>query len=606
MKRTIRTGIVLTLMAIGLGMMPKPAHAQVIGSRIAFGTHLGLSKYWGSFTDDRFWFGGDIYARWNIIPQLSLHAQFGLNELQYKVSDQDISQFPNYFGAPGDAFYPGTGDAVRREEINVIRANTYSLLASFNFITTEQVGPYIFGGIGMVNFNPRNKNQGFALPNNLSESYDKTQLIFPVGLGAELYVTRSLTLNVKGQLNLTQTDFLDDYSDGGSNDAFATFALGFSYYVFGKLDCDEDGLTDPEEERLGTDPCVADSDLDKLTDFEEVRSTGTDPLKADTDDDGLSDYRELRELDTDPRNPDTDQDGLKDGEELARKTDPKNPDTDGDGLTDGDEVLTHKTDPTLADTDKDGLWDGPEINQYATNPVERDTDGDELLDGDEIKLHKTNPIEKDSDGDGLTDGQEVSIYTTDPRNIDTDGDRLNDGDEVMRVKTNPLKPDTDGDQVIDGDDKCPLVPGVKERNGCPAPPKVGTITNFPDIYFIVNTDQFDFTRPQTDENLTKILAYVNQCPGLRVLVEGHASREGADKRNQELSEMRAERVKSWLIERGIAPEKIEGTVGYGSRRNAVQEPEPNSAEAKAMAPDALEALRKQNRRIAIRVMATCD
>jgi outer membrane protein OmpA-like peptidoglycan-associated protein len=65
-------------------------------------------------------------------------------------------------------------------------------------------------------------------------------------------------------------------------------------------------------------------------------------------------------------------------------------------------------------------------------------------------------------------------------------------------------------------------------------------------------------------------------------------------------------VKNWLIERGISPDKIELTIGYGSRRNAVQEPDPKSAEAKKMDPAALEAIRKQNRRIAVRVAKTCD
>lgn len=606
MKRMIRTLTVLMLIVSGSVVLSKTASSQVTGSRVAFGTHFGLSKYWGSFTDDRFWFGGDIFARWNVIPQLSLHGQFGLSELQYKVNDQDILQYPQYFGEQGSAYYPGTGDVVRREEINVIRANTYSVLASFNLITDQQVAPYIFGGIGLMNFNARNKNQGFELPNNLNNSYEETQVVFPLGIGTEVYLTRSLVLNAKAQINLTQTDYLDDYNDGGSNDAFANFGLGLSYYVFGKLDCDGDGLNDPEEERLGTDPCVMDSDLDQLSDFEEVRSLGTDPLAADSDNDGINDYKEIRETKTDPRNADSDQDGLKDGEELGRKSDPNMPDTDGDGLNDGDEVNKYQTDPSLTDTDKDGLWDGPEINQYSTNPVERDSDGDGLIDGDEINMHKTNPAEKDTDGDGLSDGMEVSTYTTNPKIIDTDNDKLNDGEEVLEVKTDPLKRDTDGDRVIDGMDECPLIPGVAERNGCPAPPKVGTITNFPEIYFIVNTDKFDFSRPETDENLTKLLGYVNQCPGLRVLIEGHASREGSDERNQELSEMRADRVKSWLVERGVTLERFEGTVGYGSRRNAVPEPKPGSAEAKAMDPDALEALRKQNRRIAVRVMETCD
>ncbi|MBM25134.1 MAG: hypothetical protein CL760_05525, partial [Chloroflexi bacterium] len=67
--------------------------------------------------------------------------------------------------------------------------------------------------------------------------------------------------------------------------------------------------------------------------FEEVNiDDGTD-----TDNDGLTDYEEIREG-TDPNNPDTDNDGLEDGEEVDLGTDPNNPDTDNDGLEDGEEV----------------------------------------------------------------------------------------------------------------------------------------------------------------------------------------------------------------------------------------------------------------------------
>lgn len=652
-----RTGILgALLLAISFSLSSfatPPATAQVESGRIGFGTHLGLSKYWGSFTDDRFWLGGDIFARWNVVPWVSVIGQFGISELRYKVNDQDIQQYPDYFGAPGDPFYPGFEGVINREEINVIRTNTYSLLVSVNVIPSEVFVPYLFAGVGWMNFSPRNQNQGTELPNNLrGDVYEETQMMIPFGVGVEWYINDLIALNAKGQGHLTSTDYLDDYSDGGSNDFFATMGLGVSFYVFGRLDCDDDGLTDKEEERLGTDPCSADTDKDGLGDFDEVRNHGTDPLDSDTDDDGLNDYREVVETDTDPRTPDTDNDGLKDGDELARKTDPRDPDTDEDGLTDGDEVTTHTTDPktpdtdgdglsdgdevkrystnpTVADTDSDGLGDGDEVNTHGTNPAKADTDGDglddgaeitthktdpknpdsdgdELSDGEEVNTHKTNPLKVDTDGDTLSDGDEVNVYRTNPKLPDTDNDRLSDAEEVNRTKTNPLVADTDGDRVIDGLDECPLTPGVVENNGCPAPPKVGTITNFPAIYFVVDTDRFDFTRPETDENLAKLLEYVNQCEGLQVLIEGHASREGSDQRNQELSEMRAERVRNWLIENGVDPGAIDGTVGFGSRRNAVAEPEPGSAEAKKMDAAALEAIRKQNRRIAVRVVRTCE
>lgn len=606
MKQHVRAFALLAATALLVMTSTVPAPAQSAAGRVAFGAHYGLSKYWGSFTDNQFWQGGDIYVRWNIIPFLSVHGMFGISQLRYKVNEQNLRDHPGYFGDPNASFYPGTG--IVREEKNGIRVNTYSMILSYNITPHQKLVPYIFGGVGMMNFEPRNLGQNVGLPNNQRGLYDKTQVMFPLGAGIEMYVTDDLTLNAKGQVHLTGTDYLDDFADPGDspNDIFAVFGVGAGYYIFGSLDCDEDGLTDSEEKRLGTDPCNIDTDGDKLTDFEEVRTYRTDPLKADTDGDGLTDFDELRTHGTDPRNPDTDNDGLNDGQEIARKTDPKNPDTDGDTLTDGDEVNMHRTDPTKADTDGDGLTDGEEATVYATNPLAADTDGDGLTDGEEVKTHRTNPQVADTDNDGLKDGEEVKTYTTDPLKADTDNDKLTDGEEVLRVKTDPKNPDTDGDTVIDGDDKCPLIVGVPERDGCPAPPKVGTITNFPEIYFIVNTDEFDFSRPQTDENLAKLLAYVNQCPGLGVIIEGHASREGTEKRNQELSEMRAVRVKQWLIERGIDANKIDLTIGYGSRRNAVQEPDPKSAEARKMDPTELENIRKQNRRIAVKVSRTCD
>lgn len=606
MKKLVRTYVLLAATALLLISSTMQAPAQSAAGRVAFGAHYGLTKYWGSFTDNQFWQGGDIFLRWNIIEFISLHGMFGIGQLRYKVNEQNLLDHPDYFGQPSDIFYPGTN--IIREEKNTIRVNTYSMVVSYNITPRQKLVPYIFGGVGAINFEPRNIGQNVGLPNNQRAVYKKSQIMFPLGAGIEMYLTDDLTLNAKGQVHLTNTDYLDDFQDPGDTpkDIFALFGLGASYYIFGSLDCDKDGLTDSEERRLGTDPCNVDTDGDQLTDFEEVRTYRTDPLKADTDADGLNDFAEIRTHTTDPRNPDTDNDGLNDGQEIARTTDPKNPDTDGDKLTDGDEVNTHRTDPTKSDTDGDGLADGEEITVYSTNPLAMDTDGDNLNDGAEVRTHRTNPKVADTDNDGLKDGEEVTTYTTDPLKADTDNDKLTDGDEVLRVKTDPKNPDTDGDTVIDGDDKCPLIVGVPERDGCPAPPKVGTITNFPDIFFIVNTDEFDFSRPETDENLSKLLAYVNQCPGLGVIIEGHASREGTEKRNQELSEMRAARVKAWLIERGINAGKIDLTIGYGSRRNAVQEPDPKSAEARKMDQAQLESIRKQNRRIAVKVARTCD
>ncbi len=67
-----------------------------------------------------------------------------------------------------------------------------------------------------------------------------------------------------------------------------------------------------------------DSDNDGLSDAEE-QALGTNPLSADTDNDGLFDQEEVEVYHTNPLNPDTDGDGFLDGEEVRNGYDPNGP-----------------------------------------------------------------------------------------------------------------------------------------------------------------------------------------------------------------------------------------------------------------------------------------
>lgn len=75
--------------------------------------------------------------------------------------------------------------------------------------------------------------------------------------------------------------------------AFAT--AGYDYFQFEKLDSDGDGLSDAEEEALGTDPELPDSDFDGMPDGWEVQH-GLNPLvddaNLDADGDGMSNLQE--------------------------------------------------------------------------------------------------------------------------------------------------------------------------------------------------------------------------------------------------------------------------------------------------------------------------
>lgn len=101
---------------------------------------------------------------------------------------------------------------------------------------------------------------------------------------------------------------------------------------FDQTDTDSDGLTDAQEQDLGTDISNPDSDGDRYTDKQEL-DAGYDPL-------GLGML-------------DTDRDGLPDPVEHCWGTDVNNPDTDGDGYLDGQEVVNGYGPKVASPNDKD-------------------------------------------------------------------------------------------------------------------------------------------------------------------------------------------------------------------------------------------------------------
>lgn len=265
------------------------------------------------------------------------------------------------------------------------------------------------------------------------------------------------------------------------------------------VDTDEDGYSNPQENRWGLNPHSIDSDGDSLTDREEigydgdtesydpynpVTKTGTDMNAAlsDTDGDGLSDVEEIQQYGSNPIDEDMDDDGLPDGAEIKTyETDPRNPDNDGDTLPDGWEVGNglNPKDPTDVDQDldRDGLSNTTEyVLGTAANRVDSDDDGmpdgwevvhqfnptdnsDGLLDRDEDGLPNSgeyangcNPDEKDTDGDGMPDGWEVGgglDPLRDDQLEDLDHDGLNNRDEYASG-SQPNNPDSDGDRMSDG------------------------------------------------------------------------------------------------------------------------------------------------------------
>jgi outer membrane protein OmpA-like peptidoglycan-associated protein len=283
-------------------------------------------------------------------------------------------------------------------------------------------------------------------------------------------------------------------------------------------------------------------------------SDALNPLNGDDDDSFLSaaiglKYA-LKSIDKD-----RDKDGLtnKDEKKLYG-TDPDNPDTDGDGLGDGDEINVYLTDPLKADSDDDELSDKDEVITHLTDPNKADTDADGLSDGEELLTYQTDPLIVDSDGDELGDGDEVLDYGTQPTNADTDMDALSDGAELLVHSTDPLKPDTDAGTVNDGEEV--------ERGSDPLDPSddVGPSRETIIAAFTFDAVLFNFGSSSilssAEATLEKVLAALNEFPDVQLQITGYTCNTGTNEYNAKLSEKRARRIADWLIERGIAAERL--------------------------------------------------
>lgn len=163
-----------------------------------------------------------------------------------------------------------------------------------------------------------------------------------------------------------------------------------------KTDTDGDGLTDPFEQYYKTDKTKADTDGDGLSDYLEVSILNLNPTKKDTDgdkildgdedfdEDGLSNVEEVK-AGTNPANEDSDEDGLLDGKEAnTHKTDPAKKDTDGDGASDGKEIEVG-TDPLSAQSSFDMTFKTKDNNDSVSPSVDVKLTGKQV---DSLKIEK--------------------------------------------------------------------------------------------------------------------------------------------------------------------------------------------------------------------------
>jgi len=261
--------------------------------------------------------------------------------------------------------------------------------------------------------------------------------------------------------------------------------------------------------------------------------------------------------------------------------------------------------------DKDGDMVGDSEDdcptEYGTKAMNGcpDRDGDRIIDRYDECPDVAGDIQfkgcPDRDNDGIRDSEDkcpTDAGTAELKGCpDKDGDGVGDADDMCPDKPGTRNnrgcpTDTDGDGVADADDKCPDVAGVKNNDGCPDTDTDGDGINDKD-------DACPFTAgdikskgcPTVGASDTKILdeaqnnlkfkddgeIRASSYPTLETLagwmknnkailnLKSYTSNEGNETKNLELSKVRAESVKTYLIAKGVNLTRINAE-SFGSAK----------------------------------------
>jgi len=199
------------------------------------------------------------------------------------------------------------------------------------------------------------------------------------------------------------------------------------------------------------------------------------------------------------------------------------------------------------------------------------------------------PIQADGDNDGVSNDKDecpeksgLLKYKGCPV-PDQDGDGINDEndqcpnvDGTVKYRGCPV-PDTDKDGIPDDQDKCPTVAGLARYNGCGIPDsdkdgvndEVDQCPNVPGIAVnngcedlqpklnaIAAALKFETGKvniaPKSLQGLDSLVQIMTQYPNTSLTIIGHTDNTGTRKINDRLSLLRAKKVQTYLVKKGLA------------------------------------------------------
>jgi outer membrane protein OmpA-like peptidoglycan-associated protein len=199
--------------------------------------------------------------------------------------------------------------------------------------------------------------------------------------------------------------------------------------------------------------------------------------------------------------------------------------------------------PVQADQDDDGV----------------SNDKDDCPERSGLLKYKGCPV-PDEDGDGINDENDqcpnaegtvkyrgCPVPDTDKDGIPDDQDKCPTVFGVARYNGCGI-PDSDKDGVNDEVDQCPNVPGIAGNNGCEdLQPKLNAIA----AALKFETGKVNIA-PKSLQGLDSLVQIMTQYPNTSLTIIGHTDNTGTRKINDRLSLLRAKKVQTYLVKKGLA------------------------------------------------------
>jgi len=217
-----------------------------------------------------------------------------------------------------------------------------------------------------------------------------------------------------------------------------------------------------------------------------------------------------------------------------------------------------------------------------TAPVQADQDDDGV----------SNDIDDCPERSGLLKYKGCPVPDEDGDGINDENDQCPNAEGTVRYRGCPV-PDTDKDGIPDDQDKCPALAGLERYNGCGIPDTDKDGVNdeadrCPTVAGIDRNNGCEDLQPKLDiisaalkfeigqvsittkslQGLDTLLQIMTQYPTTSLIITGHTDNTGTRKINDRLSLLRAKKVQTYLVKKGLAIKRT-SLIGMADRRPIV-------------------------------------